>query len=88
MLLSTDCATVSVRVAWTTPFGAMTVPSLSQDRLSHWLAFAGFQALVDMDRTAVALPVFLIQTVLEVLPPGVNAPQFKDDTLWVHALSE
>lgn len=88
MLPSMVGDTVSVRVVWVIPLGTRTVFSLFQYRVSHWFTFAGVQSPVVIVNAALALPMFLIQTVLVVLPPGVSAPQSRDDASWVHRLSE
>jgi len=87
MLLSTDADTVSVSVACVTSFGAKALPFAFQATPIHVLAFAGDQLFVDMLRVAVAVPKFLIHTVLVTESPGFRVPQPTKEALWVQSLS-
>ena len=78
MMPSTAGDTFSVRVACTTAFATIAAPCRFHVRVTPWLAFEGFQLLVVIESVALAVPAFLIQTVLVAFPPADRVPQFSE----------
>ena len=52
------------------------------------VALVGFQLFAVIVSVSATLPVFLMYIVCVPVPPGLRAPTFRAEQVWVHALSE